>query len=198
MVLLNKINLFENNVPLYNTRQTVNQSYVRTLEKIFAGTKWDYKYSFIVEYGIINRDEMISFINYLEQLNNREYLMEILNNIAIEDLSIGFAELDTYMHYRSKLLSNSPRIKNLKFLRYGRRFLGDPPFNQYILKWASKSYSYISIEKWDKNIILYSKIIDFSITRKLFSLSFLYNLDKFFGIIRSISFNLIYYLSNKS
>jgi hypothetical protein len=178
LVLLNKLSLFENGEPIYNTRETVRGAYVRTIENLFTGTYWKYDFSFVVEYALINIIEMKSFINFLESLNSSKFYIEILKNINSDDIRAGFAEIDTYIHYREHFLSKKTYNIKKPYLRLGRRFLGAPPINDEILLWAKKDYLYLSIEPWDKTIKPYLRIASSSFIRRIISLKFIVEVDK--------------------
>jgi len=151
---LRSINMFdENSVPYFDVKEEYHKPYFTVLNKLFDGEikRYDVQKSFISEHMLINVQYMKNLIADIERnskLEGHYYFEKIINSIYPFDLlKSGFSEFETYGNYVLHTYEDAYRIRHLKSLRNGSKYLGTCPAPEK-LEWAAKSYDIISFEKY--------------------------------------------------
>lgn len=176
-VPIKNIKMFKNNKPVFHMKNEYHKPYFITLDKLTNGEiVKKTKKSFISEHMLINTKIMRELVSYFKNINNKyEFWENILDSINLSDLSYsGFSEFESYGNYVLTYYPNMYIMKNYNSCRLACRLFGPSPTNDDI-KWAKKSFSAISLEKYDI-ISKYSYLWKSKIFRFFFPCKFIYYL----------------------
>ena len=146
-----KIRMFDDeDIPYFDISGEYNRPYFTTLNKVFAyRVKKSNQYSYISEHMIIKTEYMRKLIFEIEEnqmLEGKYYFEKIMNSICEIDLMhSGFSEFETYGNYVDTYYPGKYKIRRLKALRTGDRYLHHPPTESEI-RWAAASYDIVTME----------------------------------------------------
>lgn len=144
-----KIDMFDENAsPFFDLKTEFNPPYFTTLKKLIGLSKV-IDGSFISEHMIFKTEYMRTLIRQIEEnncLEGKAFFEKIINAVnSVDLLKSGFSEFETYGTFVVSKYPDKYKMRTLKSLRQGDKFLGLEPYDE-MLEWAAESYDFISFE----------------------------------------------------
>lgn len=134
-------------------------AYTKTINNLWndGSVKKYMKFSFISEHMMFSTSAVNEMLNEIESnadLAGEHFYEKILNAIPLNELNLsGFSEFETYAAYVLSKKKSLYVLRDWKNLRHGRAYFGSNPTEKQLL-WVSKSFDVISIEDFDKQLLL--------------------------------------------
>ena len=150
---LNPIPFEEDGKYLFTKKIEYHKPYFSTMNRLFNGEvqRVDAEVSFVAEHMIFDCSivkELISKIQENPRLIGTSWWEKILRAIDKSDLiGSGFSEFETYGNYVFTFHAGTAKLRSLRTLRQGAKFLGPLPSAEQ-LKWAARDFDIVSIENW--------------------------------------------------
>ena len=187
VLLLKPLPLYDDGKPCFFVRREYNRIYFETMDKLL-GIKKQIPLSFISETMLFKTEIMRDIIRAIEDnkdIPGESFWVKILNAIPADKVNgPGFSEYETYGTYTMTHHPDAYRIKEIPSLRSGKRILGSDP-SEEAKRWASKSFVYAGIEKWDRESPVWKKLSGNPLFRSLCPASAAAFLDR--NILRIIN-----------
>ena len=157
---LRKIEFNDGDKIFYNLKDEYNKPYFSCIEKLLGIKKINcIKKSFISEHMMFSKKIMLELINKIEKNSNikgKYFFEKIMYSIDKKYANAsGFSEFETYGCFTYTYYRDTMKFRNLITLRNAKYLFGDNILDS-TLKWLSKDFDTISIEKFD-NISIKSK-----------------------------------------
>lgn len=146
-----KMEMFDDKgVPFFDVKEEYHRPYFTTLNRLFNATVKKFNsYSYISEHMLIKVEYMRKLIDDIEKNDSLEgefYYEKVMNCIRKIDISYsGFSEFETYGNYVENNYVGKYKIRRLRTLRNGDRYLHYPPIQREV-EWAAGSYDILSME----------------------------------------------------
>jgi hypothetical protein len=126
------------------------------------------KKSFITEHMIIDKKIMCELLEELEaNENGYTFYTQIMRCVPLNAINLsGFSEFETYAAYVLEVYPDKYALRNWKNLRNARVFIGDK-LSDVNIKWLAVDYWVISIEEFDRQLLICKLLEIFDSNRKI-------------------------------
>lgn len=161
---LKQIDMFDNNgIPYFDCKNEYHKLYFDTLNSLLPYCHKVNKKSFISEHMVIKTEFMRRLIYEIEknqEIDGKNYQEKIMQVLKQNIFKAGFSEFETYGTFVSIMFPQSYNIREWSSMRYGGYFFcNENKLEDRQIKWLSKKYDAVSIEKHCK-LSLFSNIVN--------------------------------------
>ena len=154
--------------PYFDMKKEYHAPYFETISKILPGIHKAVKGSFISEHMLIKTEymrEMLDKIESNERLKGRDFQEKIINAINIEHLEgSGFSEFETFGNYVMICYPDSYALRKWHSLRSKSFYEDISQIDDEQIKWLSKSFDAITLEKW-QNVYPFASLCSIKLLR---------------------------------